>query len=124
MNLFTEEGRRKASADTAYAHVQDLHDYVRTLFQWRKGKEVIHSGKTLHFIPQDNTYGYFRYNDKEVVFVFVNNSAKEQNVPWTRFKEISATLGKGRNVLTGETVTLTDETAVPALSTLVVEFQR
>ena len=124
VNLFTEEGRRKASADTAYAHVQDLHDYVRTLFQWRKGKEVIHSGKTLHFIPQDNTYGYFRYNDKEVVFVFVNNSAKEQNVPWTRFKEISATLGKGRNVLTGETVTLTDETAVPALSTLVVEFQR
>lgn len=124
VNLFTEEGRVKASATEEWAHAKDLHDYARTLFQWRKGKEVIHSGKTLHFIPQDNTYGYFRYNDKEVVFVFINNSQQEQKVPWTRFKEISARLGAGRNVLTGENMTLTDETTVPALSTLVVEFQR
>ena len=85
---------------------------------------MIHSGKTLHFLPQDNTYGYFRYNDKDVVFVFVNNSQQEQKVPWTRFKEISAGLGTGRNVLTGEQMTLSDETTVPALGALVVEFQR
>ena len=56
--------------------------------------------------------------------MFINNSQQEQKVPWTRFKEISARLGAGRNVLTGENMTLTDETTVPALSTLVVEFQR
>ena len=124
VNLFTEVGRLKASATREWPHAKDLHDYARKLFQWRKGKAVIHSGKTLHFIPQDNTYGYFRYNDEEVVFVFVNNSPEEKKVPWTRFQEISAGLGAGRNVLTGENMTLTDETTVPALSTLVVEFQR
>ena len=53
LNLFTEEGRK---ADKQAA---EMHDYCRTLFQWRKGKDVIHSGKTLHFLPEKNTYGYF-----------------------------------------------------------------
>ena len=126
VNLFTEEGRAQAavSADTTYAHARELHDYARTLFCWRKDKEVIHSGKTLHFIPQDNTYAYFRYNDHDVVFVLVNNSLKEQKVPWTRCREITATLGPGRDVISGKRVALNDETVVPPLSTLVVEFTR
>lgn len=118
LNLFTEEGRK---ADKQAA---ELHDYCRTLFQWRKGKEVIHSGKTLHFLPEKNTYGYFRYNAHEVVFVFLNNSDKDVNVPWTRYSEISAGLGEGRNVLTGERMTVSDATQVPAGEALVVEFVR
>ena len=118
LNLFTAEGRK---ADPVKA---ELYDYCRTLFQWRKGKEVIHSGKTLHFVPEKNTYGYFRYDEKEVVFVFINNSDVSVKVPWTRFSEISAGLGEGRNVLTGERMTLSDRTEVPALTALVVEFVR
>ncbi|MBR5753320.1 MAG: glycoside hydrolase family 13 protein [Clostridia bacterium] len=118
LNLFTEEGRK---ADKQAA---ELHDYCRTLFQWRKGKEVIHSGKLLHFLPEKNTYGYFRYNEKEVVFVFLNNSDKDVTVPWTRYSEISAGLGEGRNVLTGEKIRLSDGTPVPAGEALVVEFVR
>ncbi len=125
VNLFTETGRaRAARSDTTYAHAKELHDYARTLFRWRQGKEVIHSGKTLHFLPKDNTYGYFRYNDTDVVFVFINNSSKEQKVPWTRFREISEGLKTGRNVLTGEETTVSDNTAVPPMSSLVVEYKR
>ena len=118
LNLFTEEGRK---ADKQAA---ELHDYCRTLFQWRKGKDVIHSGKTLHFLPEKNTYGYFRYDEKEVVFVFLNNSDKDVTVPWTRYNEISAGLGEGRNVLTGERIRVSDGTPVPAGEALVVEFVR
>ena len=118
LNLFTEEGRK---ADKQKA---ELYNYCRTLFQWRKGKEVIHNGKLLHFLPEKNTYGYFRYNEKEVVFVFLNNSDKDVTVPWTRYSEISAGLGEGRNVLTGERMRVCDETPVPAGEALVVEFVR
>ena len=123
-NLFTAEGRQKAATTQAWTHAEELHNYARTLFQWRKGKDVIHHGKTLHFIPENNTYAYFRYNEKEVVFVFINNSAEDKPVTWTRFQEITAGLGAGRNVLTGEQITLSNQTQVPALSTLVVEFDR
>ena len=124
VDLFTEEGRRKAAADSAWAHAADLHDYARTLFQWRKGATAVQNGKTLHFIPQDNTYGYFRYNDESVVFVFINNATEERKVSWSRFREITEGLGTGRNVISGEAVTVCDDTAVPPLSSLIVEYKK
>ena len=124
VDLFSEEGRRKASADSTWAHAADLHDYARTLFQWRKGSSAVQGRKTLHFIPQDNTYGYFRYNDGEVVFVFINNSDEERKVSWTRFQEMTGGLGAGRDVISGETVTVSDDTVVPPLSSLIVEYKR
>lgn len=124
LNLFTEEGRQAAKSDPAYSGAADLHDYVKTLLNWRRGKKVIHSGKTMHFIPKDNTYAYFRYDDTDVVFVFINNSDKEAGVNWSRYAEIAGGLASGRNVLTGETAVINDDTVVPANSALVVEFRR
>ena len=123
VDLFTEEGRAKAAADSTWAHAADLHDYVRTLFQWRKGSSAVQNGRTLHFIPEKNTYGYFRYDDRETVFVFINNSDEEVTVPWTRFREISEGLGEGVNVLTGERVTVSDATRVTPQSALVVDYR-
>ena len=90
---------------------------------WRKSKEVIHTGKTLHFIDRDNTYAYFRYNDTDVVFVYINNSASERIVPWGRYAEISENLSEGRDVITGEKVVM-DNIKVKPMSVLVVEFSR
>ena len=123
VDLFTEEGRAKAAADSTWAHAADLHDYVRTLFQWRKGSSAVQNGRTLHFIPEKNTYGYFRYDGRETVFVFINNSDEEVTVPWTRFREMSESLGEGVNVLTGERVTVSDATRVTPQSALVVDYR-
>ena len=124
VNLFTAKGRSAAQKDDNYAYAAELHDYARTLFRWRKGKTVIHSGKTLHFLPEDNTYGYFRYNDEEVVFVYINNSGKPQKVSWSRFKEMTEGLAIGRNVLTGKAIQVDDNTEVAPLTALIVEFNR
>ena len=75
---------------------QELFDYTRRLFEWRKGKKVIHSGRTLHFAPRGNTYAYFRYDDTH----------------------------NGRNVLTGEAFEPSDSTRVGARQALIVEFER
>jgi hypothetical protein len=124
MDLFTQSGREAAAADPEWAGAADLHAYVKALLNWRKGKEVIHSGKTMHFIPQDNTYAYFRYNDTDLVFVFINNSDKDVKLTWSRFAEINADLSEGRDVVTGDVVTLSDDTVVPANTALVIEYTR
>ena len=85
-------------------------------------KEVIHSGKTLHFIDRDNTYAFFRYNDESVVFVYINNSNDTKRVPWSRYSEISAILGEGRDVISGEVVDMSKMSVEP-MSALVVEFE-
>jgi glycosidase len=102
---------------------KDVYGYTRHIMNWRKEKEVIHSGKTLHFIDRNNTYAYFRYNDSDVVFVFINNTDAVQLVPWSRYAEIAADLTVGRDVMTGESVTMSGVKVEP-MSALVVEFKR
>ena len=104
--------------------VAELHDFTSRLFQWRKGKEVIHSGKTLHFLSRDNTYGYFRYNDTDAVFVYINNSRGKKHIPWSTYAEIADGLHDGRDVVTGEPVTVSDSTVVGPRQVLIVEYKR
>ncbi len=101
-----------------------VFDHTRTLFQWRKDKEVIHSGKTLHFAARDNTYAYFRYNDTDAVFVYVNNSRSTKTIPWGNYSEITSSLGNGRNVLTGEQVVIDAQTKIKPRQSIVVEYSR
>ena len=104
---------------------KELFDYCRKLFQWRKNADVIHNGKTMQFIPTRAGYAYFRYNDKDTVFVFVNPSATESSrIPWSDYAEIAEGLGTGTNVITGEKVTISNETEVPPMTTLVVEYKK
>lgn len=102
----------------------ELHDYVSRLFNWRKTASAVHNGRTLHFITRDNTYAYFRYNDSQAVFVFINNSPEAKYIPWSYYSEITSTLGSGVNVLTSEPVVLSDDTLVAGNSSLIVEFTR
>lgn len=142
VNLFTVEGRAEAAAnhatlaadsttfnatkstrDTVLANAASLHDYTSRLFNWRKGKSVIHAGKTLEFLPHDNAYAYFRYNDSETVFVFINNSAEYCKIPWDDYAEITSKLpSAGLNVMTGETITIDQDTKVPPTTALIVEY--
>ena len=129
-DLFTEEGRLAADTDFDGSAIekgmrQDVYDYCRTLFRWRKDADVIHNGRTLHFLPEGSGYGYFRYDDDEAVFVFINvSSENETKVPWSNYAEFTGGLGEGVNVITGEPAVVSDATVVPPLGTLVIEYKR
>lgn len=102
---------------------KDLHDYVSTLFQWRKGSEAVHNGKTLHFLSRDNTYAFFRYTDDEAVFVFLNNNSTPRTVPWADYAEITSSLkGKGHNIFDGSEFNA-ESCLVPAKSSIIIEFK-
>ena len=127
MDLFTAEGRTAAAKNTdglavPQGQAAELFDFASHLFQWRKTKDVIHNGKTMHFMTRDNTYGYFRYDDDETVFVYINNSLEPKNIPWTYYKEISEGLTGGVNVMTGEPFEVSDATVVAPQSVLIVEY--
>ena len=129
IDLFTEEGRKAQTHNTDGLEVQkgqaaDLFNHASRLFQWRKTADVIHNGKTLHFMTRDNTYAYFRYNDEAVVFVYINNTLEDKNVPWSYYSEITDGLQGGVDVLTGEPFEVSDATVVAPKTALVVEYKR
>ena len=129
VDLFTEEGRKAQIHNTDGLEVPqgqaaEMFDYVSRLFQWRKTKDVIHNGKTLHFMTRDNTYGYFRHDEEDVVFVYINNSQQPKNIPWSYYSEISEGLKDGVDVITGEPCEISDATVVPPCTALIVEYRR
>jgi glycosidase len=131
LDLFSEEGR--SGAGGAYRDAASLHDYTRTLFQWRKGCKAVQEGKTLHFLSRanvgasnitDNTYAFFRYTADQAVFVFINNTFEPRALDWNHYREFVSGPVQGRNVLTGEDTVLNDGVTVAPKSALVVEFKR
>lgn len=125
-DLFTPEGRQACNVDFDGSALKpgtraDVFDYASRLFQWRKGSDAVHNGKTRHFLTRDNTYAYFRYTDTDTVFVYLNNSSEDKVIPWSNYAEINSGLTSGTDVITGETIS-PEGFVVPAHSSLVVDF--
>jgi hypothetical protein len=106
--------------------MQDMYDYQSRLFQWRKGEEVIHTGRTMHFMSRDNTYGFFRYNDNEAVFVFVNASTDNRTIPTANYAEILSKYNAvGQDIITGKTYNLNQkDIVVEPLSSIIVKLNK
>jgi glycosidase len=114
-NAFTKAGRD--------AQQQQYFDFTSKLFTWRKNKEVIHTGKTTQYIPDNNVYVYFRYNDKETVMVAINNSTEAKTFKTARFAESIKNLKSSTDVITGKTVDVTGEVTMEPKSVLVLELK-
>ena len=112
--------------DAVTAEMKDMYDYQSKLFQWRKSEPVIHTGRTMHFMSRDNTYAFFRYNDDEAVFVFVNASTDDRTIPTANYAEILSKYNPvGVDVISGETYDLSQkDIVVNPLSTLVIKITR
>ena len=98
---------------------KEAYSFTKKLLNWRKGREVIHSGKLKQFIPENNLYVYFRYNDKESVMVILNNSEKEtRTITRERYLEAMNGFTRGFEVITGAGIddlssfTITPKTAM------------
>ena len=90
-------------------------------------------GKTLHFLSRanvgarnitDNNYSYFRYTDTDAVFVYINNNAEPRTLDWDHYREFVQGPVTGKEILSGETVTLQDGFSIAPKSAIVVEFSR
>ncbi len=78
--------------------------FTKTLLNWRKNQPVIHTGKFKQFVPENNVYVYFRYDEQETIMVILNNSTKEESINLNRFKEVLKSKKIFKNVFTNEMV--------------------
>lgn len=105
------------------AVMKDIHDYTRTVFRWRKRSEALRRGDTKHFLRRDNSYAYFRIADDDAAFVFINNTDREYEIPWSDYDEIIVNLpSAGRDVVSGSMVETGSVTIVAPHSALLLEF--
>jgi glycosidase len=101
--------------------------FVRKLTNWRKGQPVIHSGRMMHYGPQNNTYVYFRYSgngsEGKKVLVAFNNNAKEMALDVDRFREMLTGVKRGVDVLTGKMFDLTSTLTLAPRASVILELE-
>ncbi|WP_103028515.1 glycoside hydrolase family 13 protein [Salinibacter altiplanensis] len=114
-SVFTEEGRT--------ARENGAHTFVTNLTTWRESADVVHHGTLTHFIPQDNTYVYFRHDADDAVMVVLNNAEAPRTLDLDRFAERIQDHTAGRDVISGDTVALGDSLTVPARTPMVLELR-
>ena len=91
---------------------------------WRKDKAVIHYGKTKQYLPENEVYVYFRYNDTESLMVILNNSDKLQTLHLNRFAESLAGFLRGKDVISGKEVSLSGDTLeISAKTPMLIELK-
>ncbi len=112
----------KFEASGRTADENEMFDFLTNLIKWRNKNEVIHHGKLKHFIPENNMYVYFRYNDEKLVMVILNNHTEAQIFDTDRFSEITGSINSGRNVLDGKNYTLSG-LEIPAKESMVLELK-
>lgn len=114
-SVFTREGRTKKE--------NEAFDFVKKLTNWRKNATVIHEGKLKHFIPENNTYVYFRYTEDQAVMVVMNRNEKEVEMKRDRFAEILSDYRTGVNVLDGSIIDVQSDFTIGPKQTAVFELK-
>ncbi len=115
VNAFVSSGRTKEQ--------NEAYDFMKKLLSWRKTKPVIHQGKLIHFIPEENIYVYFRMSETQTVMVVMNGTNTETTIATKRYEEVMKGRAKGKNVLTGETLQDLSAIKVPAMTALILELE-
>ncbi|MCK9411475.1 MAG: glycoside hydrolase family 13 protein [Prolixibacteraceae bacterium] len=115
VNGFTGEGLT--------AQQKEAQQYLKKLITWRKGKEVIHTGKMLHYLVKEGVYAFFRYNDRENIMVIFNNSTEEKPFKSNHYREGLKGSNKGYEVISGKPVDDLAALKIPAHTAMIVELK-
>ena len=114
-NAFTNTGRTETQ--------KQFFELTKKMLNWRKIKTVIHTGKLTQYIPENNVYVYFRYNDNESVMVVVNNSKETQKLNLERFQENIQNAKSGKDIISDTTINLDNEFLIEGQSSMIIELE-
>ncbi len=116
-NVFTGTGLTETEREAL--------QYTKMILNWRKGKEVIHTGRLKHYLPEEGVYVYFRYNEKESVMVVLNNNEKEsRRVEGSRFAESLEGYNSGREIVTGKGIDNLQSFTIEPKSIMIIELKK
>lgn len=113
-NAFTAEGRTRAE--------NAMFTWLSKLLHWRQGNDVIVKGKQTQFIPYNGVYVIARQYNGKTVMTVVNGTRKQSALAVKRYAEVIGANTAATDVLTGNTVSLTDDVQLAPRDVMVLEF--
>ena len=95
INKFIEQGRNIKE--------NEIFNYVKTLANFRLNSSALKTGKLLQYLPQDNVYTYFRYDDNQTIICVMNvgKETKEINMEKS-YPELVKNFSGVKNILNND----------------------
>lgn len=115
VNAFTAAGRTPEQ--------NEIVNLITQLLQFRNQNPVMHYGRLKQFVPENNVYVYFRYDDQKTVMVILSANDQPVELDMRRFREATHGFAGARNILNGESTTGFGLWTLPAKAALVLELQ-
>ncbi len=115
VNKFTRNGRTNEQ--------NRIVDHISKLLSFRKETPALHYGWLLHFVPENNVYVYFRYDEDDTVMVVLNNNDSAVELELDRFREGWLGASSATDVITGRTFNGFDRWSIPGSTSMVLKLQ-
>jgi len=113
-NVFTESGRSESE--------KEIYDYVKRITNWRKTSSAIHWGETTHFLPEENTYVFFRYTDTERVLIVINMNQEAKKIAYEKYIELLRGFTIAKDIVSGESQNVSGDIVVKGMQTTIFEL--
>jgi glycosidase len=111
---FTAKGRSEKESEA--------FDFVKKLANYRKGNDVLQTGKLTQFVPENDVYVYFRSNEKKTVMVVMYYSDKPHTIHTSRFAEKLNGFKSYKDVLTDKTAEIVADITLQPYEVKVLEM--
>lgn len=98
-------------------------NFTKRLGNWRKNNSWIGRSKLVQFVPEDNTYVYFRMDDGNKLMCVFNGNENEKEIDLKRFSECVKPGTIVQDILSGETFSLPDKLKVEAGGFLLLQVK-
>lgn len=112
-NKFLAEGRT-ASENEAF-------NFIKSILQWRKSNAWFGASKLTQFVPDNDTYVYFRTEGEHLLMCAYNTGDKDAVLDIARFKECLGEKVRGVNIISGDRVQLNNSLTIAPKSLLLIE---
>ncbi len=101
----------------------EAFNLCRLLGAWRKNNSWIGEAKLTQFVPEENTYVYFRQDDGHTLMCIYNLNEKEFSLNLNRFAECIRSNKSSVDMLTGKKIMLEKTLQLEAKSVMILELQ-
>ncbi|MBK1876699.1 glycoside hydrolase family 13 protein [Pelagicoccus mobilis] len=113
-SVFTKKGRTDKE--------NEILAYMKKLNHWRGENKALHDGELLQFMPDENTFVYFRILEDQAVMIAINGRDEEAQLPVDRFAEVLDNYSSAEIAPDGKSIDLSDTIRIPAKTALLVEL--
>lgn len=117
-NVFENKGLSKDQTDALI--------FMKNLVNWRKNAEVIHTGKLMHFVPENDNqvYSYVRYDDLgHKVLVIFNRSNEAYQLDLKKYQEIIPSEFAAKEIISNREISVSQQIKIPSKQVIILEIK-